>query len=181
MSNGKTPISQVRSDQMLQAWQRLAPLVSPSIWQWAEQAARTTFASPLPTPRLQEQLERDVRQSSQMQQVLNDASLAVEDKVMLMLMLIMKKMDEDIEKQAAAIQAINAPRPPLPFFFVPGGAFMGGGMMTPVPQQGSSPSIDVETQKLQRMIQKRSQMFEMLSRIMEHYNETAKSIVQNLR
>jgi hypothetical protein len=47
-------------------------------------------------------------------------------------------------------------------------------------QGGSSPSIDVETQKLQRMIEKRSQMFDMLRQIIDKYNSTAKGMIQSL-
>ncbi len=43
-----------------------------------------------------------------------------------------------------------------------------------------SSSIDIETKKLERMIQKRSQLFEMLKGIMEKYDATAKGIIQSL-
>ena len=45
----------------------------------------------------------------------------------------------------------------------------------------SSTNTDLETQKLQRMVEKRSQMFDMLKQIMEKYDQTAKGVIQNLR
>jgi len=44
----------------------------------------------------------------------------------------------------------------------------------------SSPSIDVETMKLKRMIDKRSQMFDMLRQIIDKYNQTAKGIIDSM-
>jgi hypothetical protein len=46
--------------------------------------------------------------------------------------------------------------------------------------QPGSASIDVETMKLKRMIQKRSQMFDMLRGIMEKYDATAKGVIQSM-
>ncbi len=45
----------------------------------------------------------------------------------------------------------------------------------------ASPSIDVETQKLKRMIQKRADLFELLSKIMERYDQSAKNVIQSMR
>lgn len=44
----------------------------------------------------------------------------------------------------------------------------------------SSQSIDTETMKLKSMIQKRSQMFDLLKSIMEKYDQTAKNVIQNI-
>ena len=41
-------------------------------------------------------------------------------------------------------------------------------------------SINVETSQLQRMVDKRSQMFDMLSRIIAKYNETARGILLSI-
>jgi hypothetical protein len=100
--------------------------------------------------------------------VLNDPSLSVEDKVMLMLALIMKKMDDDIEKQ---MQYINALQQQQANRNKAGGAKGKG---------GSSPSVDVEMQKLQRMITKRAQLFEMASNIMKKYDDTARAAIQKI-
>lgn len=134
---------------------------------------------------------------SQVAGVLNDPSLSVEDKVMLMLMLIMKKMDQDIEHQMQYINALqqqqsNKQQKGKALGAIgtiaggvlggPVGAGIGGGLGGKLGGGGnSSPSVDVETQKLQRMIQKRSQMFEMCSAIMRKYDDTAKNVIQNIR
>jgi hypothetical protein len=108
--------------------------------------------------------------------VLNDPSLTVEDKVTLMIMLIMKKMDKDIERQANYINSLqqqqNGGQGGFPGANGGGGAGGGG--------EGSSPSIDVETMKLKRMIDKRSQMFDMLRQIIDKYNQTAKGIIDSM-
>jgi hypothetical protein len=49
-----------------------------------------------------------------------------------------------------------------------------------LPAVQRSAAIDVEMQKLQRMIQKRSQMFDMLRGIMEKYDATAKGVIQSM-
>jgi len=127
--------------------------------------------------------------------VLNDPSLTVEDKVTLMLMLIMKKMDKDIERQAQYINSIqqqqgNRQKKGNTLGKVgtvaggalggPMGAKVGGGVGGKMGGGGNSPSIDVETMKLKRMIDKRSQMFDMLRQIIDKYNETAKGIIQSI-
>jgi hypothetical protein len=53
----------------------------------------------------------------------------------------------------------------------------GGGNAGPT----ASPSIDLETQKLKRMIQKRAQLFDLLGKIMERHNQLAKNVVQSMR
>jgi len=152
---------------------------------------------------------------SQVDGVLHDSSLTVEDKVTLMLMLIMNKQDDDIQRQAQYLNSIQqqqsnrrgiAPSGKgIPLSKVgsmsggaggPGmaagvgglGSNTGGGTPStvagiPVGQFGlgegaNSPSIDVETMKLKRMIDKRTQMFDMLRSIIDKYNETAKNIIQ---
>jgi len=101
--------------------------------------------------------------------VLNDPSLTVEDKVTLMIMLIMKKMDKDIERQAQHINSLQQQQNG------------GGGPGANGPGQlGGAPSIDVETMKLKRLIDKRSQMFDMLRQIIDKYNQTAKGIIDSM-
>ena len=92
-------------------------------------------------------------------------AMTVEDMVTLMLMMIMKKMDRDIQGQAQRINQLQQQQ----------GA-RGG-------QQGQppgAPSIDVETMKMKRTIDKRSQMFDMLRQVIDKYNETAKNIIQSV-
>ena len=108
--------------------------------------------------------------------LLADPSLTVEDKVTLLIMLIMKKMDKDIERQAQYINSIQQQQSSRSN----GG---GKGKSGPFGQAGggnNSPSIDVETMKLKRMIDKRGQMFDMLRQIIDKYNETAKGIIQSI-
>ena len=127
--------------------------------------------------------------------VLNDPSLTVEDKVTLMLMLIMKKMDKDIERQAQYINSIQQQQSKRGkgqkglgmLGTVAGGALggpmgakVGGGVGGKMGGGGNSPSIDVETMKLKRMIDKRGQMFDMLRQIIDKYNETAKGVIQSI-
>ena len=100
--------------------------------------------------------------------ILGDPSLTVEDKITLMIMMIMKQMDKQIEAQANYINSLQQQQGGQG-----GGGGKGGG-------QGSSPSIDVETMKLKRLIDKRSQMFDMLRQIIDKYNETAKNIIQSI-
>jgi hypothetical protein len=105
--------------------------------------------------------------------VLNDPTLTVEDKVTLMIMLIMKKMDKDIEKQADYINKLQQQQNK-------GGKGGGGGKGGKGGGGEKSPSIDVETMKLKRMIDKRSQMFDMLRQIIDKYNQTAKGIIDSM-
>jgi len=115
--------------------------------------------------------------------LLADPSLTVEDKVTLLIMLIMNKMDKDIENQAQYINSIQQQQSSR------GSQGKAGGKGNMVGNNGpfgastgddSSPSIDVETMKLKRMIDKRGQMFDMLRQIIDKYNETAKGIIQSI-
>ena len=99
----------------------------------------------------------DAAHASQVAGILADPSLTVEDKVTLMLMAIMKKMDRDILAQGRQLQKLQ------------------GGQGD---KKGAS--IDVETTKLKRLIDKRGQMFGMLRQIIDKYNETAKGMIQSI-
>ena len=131
--------------------------------------------------------------------VLRDPSLSVEDKVTLMIMLIMKKMDADIERQAQYINSIQQQQSNRGDTGVAGGTTGKGGkgkgaVGANVGQGGAvggqagatggtndgAPSIDVETMKLKRMVDKRSQMFDMLRQIIDKYNQTAKGIIDSI-
>jgi hypothetical protein len=100
--------------------------------------------------------------------VLSDPGLTVEDKVTLLIMMIMKKMDQDIERQANYINALQQQQQG------------GGGKGGKGGGGGGAPSIDVETMKLKRLIDKRSQMFDMLRQIIDKYNQTAKGIIDSM-
>jgi hypothetical protein len=126
----------------------------------------------------------------QVDSVLRDPSLTVEDKVTLMIMLIMNKMDQDVERQAQYINSIQQQQSNRGGGG--GGKGKGGGgkgfMGIGKGKGGAggaaggqqSPSIDVETMKLKRMIDKRSQMFDMLRQIIDKYNQTAKGIIDSI-
>ena len=137
----------------------------------------------------------EMAHQAQVSGVLMDPSLTVEDKVTLMIMLIMKKMDKDIERQAHYINSIqqqqsNRQKKGSALGMVgtvagaalggPMGAKLGGGVGGKLGGGGNSPSIDVETMKLKRMVDKRSQMFDMLRQIIDKYNETAKNVIQSI-
>lgn len=47
-------------------------------------------------------------------------------------------------------------------------------------QSEGGSSVDAETMKLQQMMQKRTQMFEMLSNILNSYNSAAKGIIDSI-
>ncbi len=133
---------------------------------------------------------------AQISSLLADPSLTVEDKVTLMIMMIMNKMDKDIENQAQYINSIQQQQSSRAGEGGGGkggkggkgggmlgmGKGKGGGSSVPGAPGGdnSSPSIDVETMKLKRMIDKRGQMFDMLRQIIDKYNETAKGIIQSI-
>lgn len=135
--------------------------------------------------------------TAQVSSVMNDPSLSVEDKIMLCLMLICKKMDNDIENQMQYINAIqnqqaNRQKKGQALGAIgtiaggvlggPVGAGVGGALGGKAGGGGNSaPSVDIETKKLERMITKRAQMFEMLSNIMKKYDETAKNTIQQIR
>ncbi len=130
---------------------------------------------------------------AQVSGVLADPSLTVEDKVVLMMMLITKKMDRDIERQAQYINSIQQQQANKGGGGKGGGkggggkGFMGigGGKGSgATPGSGSSgnnsPSIDIESMKLKRMVDKRSQMFDILRQIIDKYNQTAKSMIDSI-
>ena len=117
--------------------------------------------------------------------VLADPSLTVEDKVTLLIMLIMKKMDKDIERQAQYINSIQQQQSNRNAGGKAGKGAAGGVTGGTAGNAtgnfgGNSPSIDVETMKLKRMVDKRSQMFDMLRQIIDKYNQTAKGIIDSI-
>ena len=116
------------------------------------------------------------------QAIWNDPSLTVEDKTVLMLMMIMKKMDKEIEKQSKYIEQIQSKSKKSGKGGKGGkGGLFGGGKGKGGGGGGkNSPSVDVETIKLKRLIDKRGQMFDMLRQIIDKYNETAKNVIQSI-
>ena len=88
--------------------------------------------------------------------VLLDPSLNAEDKVTLTIMSLIKKIDRHISYQVNRVEALRS----SPLI--------------------DSPSIDVETMKLKRLIDKRSQTFDMLRQLIDKYNKTAKATIDSL-
>jgi hypothetical protein len=138
--------------------------------------------------------------SAQVHSVLSDPSLTMEDKIMLALMLICSKMDEDIKRQTeylnqlqnqqgarnkkgGALGAIGGLAGTALGGPVGGmlGSSVGGKLGGAGGGQDGEKSIDMETKKLERMIQKRSQLFDTLSKIMERYDQSAKNVIQSMR
>ena len=77
-----------------------------------------------------------------------------EDALTRMTLLNMKKLDEDIEHQVKYVNSL--------------------------PYSPYSTSIDVESMKLKRTIDKRSQQFDTLRQIIDIYNQTAKGIIDSI-
>jgi hypothetical protein len=88
---------------------------------------------------------------SQAAAVLADLSLSPEDKAALLQMSLMKRLDHDIEDQVLRAEALR-----------------------------NSRLADEEVMKLKRLIDKRSQVFEALSQIIDRYNETAKRAIEKI-
>ena len=101
--------------------------------------------------------------SAQVNSILSDPSLTMEDKIMLSLMVICQKMDDDIKRQSEYLNKLQNQQ----------GGKKGG--------KSGEKSIDIETKKLERMIQKRSQLFDTLGKIMERYDQSAKNVIQSMR
>jgi hypothetical protein len=88
--------------------------------------------------------------------VLGDPSIDVDDKLVFIRMAMLNRIDIDIEEQAKQVNELQQKA-----------------------NQGivNDQSIDVETMKLKRLIDRRGQMFDLLRQIIDKYNETAKSII----
>jgi hypothetical protein len=97
-------------------------------------------------------------------------AVSVENKVSLMIMVILNKLDQDIELQAQNVYRIETThglkiRRRLDRF----------GNLTTI-----SDDVAVETMKLKRLVDKRSQMFDMLHETVDKYNLTAKGIIDSI-
>jgi len=148
MSRPKNPPSKTNADDFSKVWLKLPPAAR----QWIEQAVQIVLASPLPISLVTDKLRRDAFLQSQWNTVPQDANLNFGNKAILSLMLVIQKLDADIEDQAAKLTG----------------------------ERSGAASIDVEMQKLKRMVDKRNQMFAVLNAIMAQHNETTKNIVQNI-
>jgi hypothetical protein len=99
---------------------------------------------------------------------MSNPALTVEDKIHILLQAVMKKLDKEIQAQGEHIQSLNGGEAKEKNTNVRRGAVEG------------SPSIDVETSALNRLIQKRSQVFDMLRQIIDKYQQTAKGVTDSI-
>lgn len=83
---------------------------------------------------------------------LADPLLSDADKVTRASLLLMRRVDDEIRQQAAMVDSLGT----------------------------GSPDIDVETMKLKRLIDHRSQMFDVLRLVVDRYNENAKAIIDSI-
>jgi hypothetical protein len=90
-------------------------------------------------------------------QTLFDPSRTADDKVTVLQMSLFQEIDAEIEEQAARINELQRRA-----------------------DRGAVPSLDVETMKLKRLIDRRSQMFDMLRQIIDKSNETAHGIIDSM-
>ncbi len=97
--------------------------------------------------------------------VLYDSALSGEDKVTTLSMMMVRKLDQDIDSQARYINFLQSAERHL--------------QMSDISTM-PAPSIDLETMKLKRMIDKREQLFDRLRQIIDKYNQTAKSIIDEI-
>jgi hypothetical protein len=97
-------------------------------------------------------LHQEIAPGNDTQAILLDPALTDEDKVTLMTMSIMKALDQQIEEQA---QLVNAAL--------------------------DSASVDVETMKLKRLIDKRSQTFDLMQQQIDNYDRSAKEILDSMQ
>jgi hypothetical protein len=104
---------------------------------------------------------------------LNEPGLTVEDKVVMLLMQVTKGFDKQIQDQANHVNQLQQQQNGGGGKGGKGGGGKGGG-------GGGEASIDVESMKLKRLIDKRGQMFDMLRQIIDKYNETAKNMIQSV-
>jgi hypothetical protein len=143
----------------------------------------------------------------EMKNILQDPSLTVEDQVTFLLFLMMKTMDSQIERQGKHIlelqlngveseakkraqgQATTQNNAPRGWGAAAdqngqangwGAAANGNGASADTDAKAKLQSIDVEVVNLKRMIDKRSQVFDMLRQIVDKYNQTAKGIIDSI-
>jgi hypothetical protein len=89
--------------------------------------------------------------SPQVRGILLDPALGNEDKVILAITLMMKDLDGEIEEASRQLRGSSP-----------------------------SPTLDVETIKLKRLIDQRSQLFDQLRLIIDKYNQTARGIIDSI-
>lgn len=123
--------------------------------------------------------------------ILNDPSLEMTDKILLFLMAVVKKIDDDLEKQMKKVNDLQQQANKDVGGKSAGGGKGGKGGGGVSGAQGgkggkggggadgkkeSSPSVDMETMKLKRMVDKRSNIFDALRSIIDRIQQLAKAV-----
>ncbi|MBK8010637.1 MAG: hypothetical protein IPK13_04765 [Deltaproteobacteria bacterium] len=123
--------------------------------------------------------------------ILNDPSLEMTDKILLFLMAVVKKIDDDLEKQMKKVNDLQqqANKDVGGKSGGKGGGKGGGGVSGAGGGKGGkgggggadgkkegSPSVDMETMKLKRMVDKRSNIFDALRSIIDRIQQLAKAV-----
>jgi hypothetical protein len=108
-----------------------------------------------PTPALRESIvswHGIVAPSNEdVQKILIDSSLSDRDKLTALILATTRTIDRDIDEQSTRVKAIS-----------------------------DSGSIDVETMKLKRLLDRRSQMYDVLRQQIDRYNREAKEIIDSM-
>jgi len=136
-----------------QQWSKLAPRLGAAARETLDELVQTLLTSPLQLPLLLVKLSRDATLRPEIGPVLNDPSFAFTDRTARLFMLLLGKLDEDIAKQELAVKG------------QPG---------------ATSTSIDVEMQKLKRMVDRRNQTFDMLNSILRAQGEAMNAAARRM-
>lgn len=86
-------------------------------------------------------------------EIRRDPSLTEDDKMALVLQLVIADIESQLEQQARLVESLHS---------------------------SPGPTLDVETMKLKRLIDKRSEMFDILRELIDGNNQTAKSIIDSM-
>lgn len=107
-----------------------------------------------------------------------EPGLSIEDKVMLTMIAALRKFDKQIEEQGKYLSSLQQTNV---------GSADGAGQTTGVPTSEATgsgaegnPSIDVESLKLKRLIDKRTQVYDTFRQIIDRYNRTADGVIQSI-
>ena len=146
-------MSEDKTADPFQQWSKLAPRLGAAARETLDELVQTLLTSPLQLPLLLVKLARDATLRPEIGPVLNDPSFAFTDRTARLLALLIGKLDEDIAKQELAVKG------------QPG---------------ATSTSIDVEMQKLKRMVDRRNQTFDMLNSILRAQGEAMNAAARRM-
>ncbi|HEX4620876.1 MAG TPA: hypothetical protein VH208_04840 [Myxococcaceae bacterium] len=123
----------------------------------------------------------------QIGQIMNDPSLSLEDKVMAVLMACYDKMDKDVLQAAANLGSAqaqgNPSNPAQPATQdASSGFYTNTGAPPGAPPSGSgSQSTQTLEIQLQDLIQKRTQLFDLMSNMSKNFNDAAMNSISNMK